>query len=273
MNWSQRMDHSYWVKQENDKPLFEDILWSRPESKANAGKLAVIGGHSHGFGAPGIAYTEALKAGVGVCNVLLPDSIKKTVKHVLPDAEYGPSNPSGSFAKKALDNFLEISAWSDCVLLAGDLGRNSETAVLLEQYVQKYSGLLMLSQDAADYFKTFPETLMNRQNTVLVISLAQLQKIFINAPLMVPITYGMSIMQLVEALHIFTEKFPTTVVVKHHETVCIAHGGKVVISQNKDMPWRVKTAGKASVYWLQNPSKPLEAISTSLINVEKNNLS
>jgi NAD(P)H-hydrate repair Nnr-like enzyme with NAD(P)H-hydrate dehydratase domain len=260
------MDHSYWLKQEKNKPLFEDILWSRPESKSNAGKLAVIGGHSHAFGAPGIAYSEALKAGVGVCNVLLPESVKKTVRHVLPDASYGPSNPSGSFAKNALDSFLEISNWADCALLAGDLGRNSETAVLLEQYVQKYSGLLVLSQDAADYFKSFPETLMNRPNTVLVISLAQLQKIFINAPLMTPITYGMSIFQLVEALHIFTEKFPVCIVVKHHETIFISFRRKVVTTNSIDMPWRVKTAGKASVYWLQNPSKPLEAITTSTIN-------
>jgi NAD(P)H-hydrate repair Nnr-like enzyme with NAD(P)H-hydrate dehydratase domain len=258
------MDHSYWLKQKDDKPLFEDILWSRPESKANAGKLAIIGGHSHAFGAPGAAYAEALGAGVGVCNVLLPDSIKKTVSHVLPDASYGPSNPSGSFSKKALDSFLEISSWSDCVLLAGDLGRNSETAVLLEEYVQKYSGLLVLSQDAADYFKSFPETLMNRPNTVLVISLAQLQKIFINAPLMTPITYGMNTIQLVEALHMFTEKFPTTIVVKHHDIIFVANSGKVSSTNNTDMPWRVKTAGKASVYWLQNPSKPLESIVSSL---------
>lgn len=260
------MDHSYWLKQTASEPLFEDILWSRPESKANSGKLAIIGGHSHGFGAPGAAYSVALDSGVGVCNVLLPESIKKTVRHVLPDAEYGPANPSGSFSRKALDSFIEISNWSHCVLLAGDLGRNSETAVLLEEYVQKYTGLLVITQDAADYFKSFPETLMNRQNTVMAISLAQLQKIFINAPLMTPITYGMSIMQLVEALNIFTNKFPVTIVVKHQETICVAHNGKVVTTQNTDMPWRVKTAAKAAVFWLQNPSKPLEAISTSFVS-------
>lgn len=261
------MATTYWRRQ-GTEPLFPDILWSRPESKSTSGKLAIIGGHSHGFGAPGAAYIEAMEADVGVCKVLLPDAIKKTVKMMLPDASFGPSNPSGSFSKQALTDFLEISGWADAVLLAGDMGRNSETAILLENYVQNYSGLLMIAQDAADYFKSFPQLLMNRPNTTLVISLAQLQKIFINAPLITPITYGMEIPQLAEALHEFTLKFPLTIVVKHHDLIFVAHGGEVVTTLNDDMPWRVRTAGKASVYWLQNPTKPLESIATSLATTD-----
>jgi len=255
---------TYWHKQDPAKPLFPDILWSRPESRASSGKLAIIGGHSHGFGAPGAAYAEALNAGVGICKVLLPESVKKTVRLVLPDASFGPSNPSGSFAKSALTDFLEISNWADGVLLAGDMGRNSETAILLENYVQSYKGPLTIAQDAADYFKAFPRVLMNRPNTTLVISLAQLQKIFINAPLIIPITYGMTLPQLAEALHEFTTKFALTIVVRHHDLIFVAHGGEVVSTSNAEMPWRVRIAGRASVFWLQNPTKPLESISTSL---------
>jgi NAD(P)H-hydrate repair Nnr-like enzyme with NAD(P)H-hydrate dehydratase domain len=258
------MDLTYWRKQDPNEPLFPDIIWSRPESKSNSGKLAIIGGHSHGFGAPGIAYTQALEVNVGVCKVLLPDAIRKTVSHVLPDASYGPSNPSGSFAKSALGSFLEISNWADAVLLSGDLGRNSETAVLLETYVQTYSGKLIISQDAADYFKSFPHLLMNRPDTTLVISLAQLQKIFINAPLITPITYGMTQVHLVQALHDFTLKYPLNIVVKHQDNIFVASGGQITSTPNNEMPWRVKTAAKTSVYWLQNPTKALESITTSL---------
>jgi NAD(P)H-hydrate repair Nnr-like enzyme with NAD(P)H-hydrate dehydratase domain len=259
------VDLTYWRKQDIKKPLFPDIIWSRPESKTNSGKLAIIGGHSHGFGAPGIAYMQALEANVGVCKVLLPDAIRKTVSHVLPDASYGPSNPSGSFSKSALDNFLEISQWSDAVLLSGDFGRNSETAVLLESYVQKYTGPLIITQDAADYFKSFPHLLMNRMNTTLVISLAQLQKIFINAPLITPITYGMTQVHLVQALHDFTKKYSLNIVVKHQENLFVACNGQITSTSNSEMPWRVKTASKASVFWLQNPSKPLDSITTSFV--------
>jgi len=265
MNWIQKMANTYWRKQTTDEPLFPDILWSRPESKAGAGKLAIIGGHSHGFGAPGAAYSEALDAGVGVCNVLLPDAIKKTVKHVLPDAEYGPSNRSGSFAKNALDDMIKIADWSDLTLLSGDFGRNSETAILLENFTEMHSGRLVVAQDAADYFKSFPRPLMQRPDTMLVISLAQLQKIFINAPVITPITYGMTMPQLAEALHEFTEKFPITIVVKHHDNIYIASGGQAVSTPNSDMSWRVRTAAKASVFWLQNPTQPLESAASSLV--------
>jgi hypothetical protein len=145
------------------------------------------------------------------------------------------------------------------------MGRNSETAILLEKYVEKYTGPLMIAQDAADYFKFFPQLLMNRPDTVLVISLAQLQKIFINAPLITPIIYGMTQPHLAEALHQFTTKFPITIVVKHQDLIFVAHSGQVVSTPNSEMPWRVKTAGKAIVYWIQNPSQPLESISTSFV--------
>ncbi len=258
------MENTYWHRQTSEKPLFPDLLWSRPQSKQSAGKLAIIGGNAFAFGAPGVAYNEAIKSGIGICRVLLPDAVKKTVKAILPDADYASSNRSGSFSKPALDNFLESSNWSDGTLLAGDFGRNSETAVLLENFVQKYDGLLTITQDATDYFKAFPKVLLSRENTLIVVSLAQLQKIFINIPLITPITFGMSIQQLVEALHSLTEEYPVCISVKHHDVVYVAFDGRVITTPNEDMPWRVKTATRASVFWLQNPSKILEAATTSL---------
>ena len=148
------MEHTYWLKQ-GAEPLFPDILWSRPESKMGAGKLAIIGGNSHGFSAPGIAYGAAQQAGAGVTRVLLPDAVKKVVKGLLPDADFAPSTPSGSFSKQSLSELLQLANWSDCVLLAGDIGRNSETSIVLEDFVHKYTELLVVAQDAVDYFR-FP---------------------------------------------------------------------------------------------------------------------
>ncbi len=255
---------NFWQKQHTE-PLFPDILWSRPESKAGAGKLAVIGGHGHGFGAPGIAWQTALTSGAGVVRVMLPDAVKKTVKYVLPDADFAPSNPSGSFAKKALSELLELANWSDCTILAGDLGRNSETAMVLEDFVQKYSGLLTITHDAADYFKSTPRLLLDRKDTLVVISLAQLQKMFINYPVITPITYSMTELQLAEALNQLTLKVDACVVVKHNDTIFISRKGKVISAHFEDMPWRIKTASKATVFWMQNPNKPLEAVTSSLL--------
>lgn len=259
------MTDNFWKKQKLDEPLFPDILWSRPESRSGAGKMAVIGGHGHGFGAPGIAWQTSLSSGAGVVRVILPDAVKKTVKHVLPDADFAPSNPSGSFSKKALSDLLDIANWSDCTILAGDLGRNSETAVVLEDFTQKYSGLLTVTHDAADYFNSTPKLILDRENTLVVISLAQLQKMFINYPIITPITYSMTELQLAEALRDLTTKVKACVVVKHNDTIFIAFEGQVVSSEFSEMPWRIKTASKASVFWMQNPNKILEATSSSII--------
>ncbi|MBI1856731.1 hypothetical protein HY003_03405 [Candidatus Saccharibacteria bacterium] len=131
------MDLTYWHKQTMDAPLFPDLQWSRPEHKKHAGKLLIIGGNLHGFAAPAEAYIEANRAGVGLTRVLLPDAVKKIAGNILETVDYAPSTPSGSFSRQALADFIEQSAWADSVLLVGDFGRNSETAILLEKFMSK----------------------------------------------------------------------------------------------------------------------------------------
>lgn len=263
------MSADYWQKQ-GDEPLFPDILWSRPENKGGAGKLAIIGGNAHAFSAPGIAYDVALQAGAGVVQVLLPDAIRKTVKHILPDAGYAASNPSGSFANKALDELTRISSWSDMVLVAGDLGRNSETATLLEKFVDVYTGSVVITQDAADYFKETPSLVVDRPDTMLVVTLSQLQRIFIATPSIIPITYTMSVSALAEALHEYTLEHQATIVVLHDELVYIAHNGQIITSKVASNPpdesWRVKTAARAAVFWMHSPTMPMQAAVSSLSN-------
>src|SRR5258708_25670424 len=97
---------SYWHKQSSDKPLFPNLIWSRPEQTNQAGKLLIVGGNQHGFSAPAEAYQEAESAGIGTCRVLLPDKLQKTVGRILENGEYAPSTPSGSFSKSALSTLL-----------------------------------------------------------------------------------------------------------------------------------------------------------------------
>jgi ADP-dependent NAD(P)H-hydrate dehydratase / NAD(P)H-hydrate epimerase len=256
----------YWLKQTAEQALFPDLLWSRPENKARAGKLLVVGGNVHGFAAAGTAYSEALKAGVGTVRVLLPDRLQKTVSKLFPEAEFAPSTPSGSFGRRALAELLELSAWADAVLLAGDFGRNSETAILLESFVQKYSGQLTLTKDAADYFTTAPQTVINRLETLLVISFAQLQKIGVKSRFPKAFTFDMGLVPLVENLHEFTQQYSAAIVVKHHENILVGVNGQVSSTKlEKDLEtWRVATAAHAATWWLQNPGKPFEALTISL---------
>ncbi len=261
------MDRTYWHKQTPDQPLFPDLLWSRPENKRQAGKLLIIGGNAHGFSAPAEAFAAAEKSGIGTARVLLPSSLQKTVGRILEAGEYAPSTPSGSFSQRALAEFLEMAQWADATLLAGDFGRNSETAILLEQFLAKHSGQLALTQDAADYFTKAPTTLLARSDTLLTLSFAQLQKLAVSARFASPFTFDMDFLQLIEGLHQFTAEHQIALIMKHLQTIYVAVKGQVSTTQlNEDIDiWRVDTAARAAVWWLQNYAKPFEAISTGII--------
>ncbi len=259
--------HPYWLRQEQGKPLFPELEWSRPENRQMAGKLLIVGGNLHGFAAPAEAYDKAVKSGIGTARVLLPNAIQRVVGKILENGEFAPSTPSGGFSQKALGELLSYGSWADGVLFAGDMGRNSETAILLEKFLQKSPAPAILAKDAADYAITAPQNVLQRDSTLLAISLSQLQRLGIAAKYPKAVTFGMGLLHLAEWLHDFTTLYRPFLIVKHTDQMLVAANGKVSSTKlEKDLPiWRVQTAACASVWWLQNPGKPFEAITTSII--------
>ncbi len=256
----------YWVKQ-TDKPLFPDLLWARPETKHTAGKLLTVGGHAQSFAAPAEAFAAAGKAGIGTTRVLLPDSLERTVSKLFPAAEFAPSNPSGGFAMTTLAEILAAAQWANGVLLAGDLGRNSETTAMFENFATKYTGQLTITKDAADFFCTHPTGLVARPNTLLVISTAQLQHLGTGLHVAHAFTSDMGIVQAVDWLHLFTTEHPTVhIITRHLNQYLVAVQGQVSTTMAPtDKPiWRVQTAAAAATWWLQTPTKSFEALTTSV---------
>ena len=260
------MASTQWSRQTSDNPLFPDLIWSRPENKRHAGKLLIIGGNLHGFSAPASAYNEAEKAGVGTARIVLPDAIQKTVGSFIPEAEFTPSTPSGSFAQKSLVDWLQNAAWADGVLLAGDLGRNSETAIVIEAFLNKYVGQVTLTKDAIEYIVSNPSSVMSRPDTTLVLSFSQLQKLATQAKFTSAFTFDMDLIRLVDMLHAFTTGYSINIVTKHLDNLIVAVNGQVSttkLAKDTDL-WRVTTAAHASVWWLQHPTQPFEALTTAL---------
>ena len=261
------MGPSYWQQQTSTKALFPDIEWSKPEQRAFAGKLAIVGGNKLGFAGVAEAYAVARSAGVGELRVLLPNVLKKTIPSSMTDVLFAPTNISGSLSKDAAPEVANISNWADGVLLIGDAGRSSETAILYEKFIQDYQGRLTLTRDAIDLVKNANQLLVDRPDTLLVASFAQVQKLFQSVYYPKVLTFSMQLTNFVDALHKFTITYPVTIAVLHKETFVVAHDGKVVTTP-WDTPmniWRGITAAKAATYWLWNPSKPLEAVATSIV--------
>lgn len=260
------MDHSYWQRQEPGKPLFPDVEWSKPERRDQAGNLLVVGGNKLGFVAAADAYQTALSTGAGSVKVLLPDCLKKSVPSTLLDVVFAACTPSGGLSKDALPELRATSGWANGVLLIGDAGRNAETALAYEEFISTYHGQLTVSRDAVDLVKNNPGLLVERADTLIVASFAQVQKLFQGVYYPKILTFNMQLLQLVEALHKFTTTYPSTILTLHKDTIVIAHDGKVItqVWQEPMAIWRGSVAAKAACYGLWSPRKPLEAVTASL---------
>lgn len=262
------MDVPYWRQQTAEKPLFPDIEWNKPEQRTMRGRLGIIGGNKLGFAGVAEAYTTALDSGAGEVRVLLPDCLRNTIPKTMTDVVFGACNPSGSLSRDALPEIGALTAWVTGILLAGDAGRNSETAITYSDLIREYAGPLIITRDAVDLVKNDAEALVNRPNTVLIVSFAQLQKLFQAVYYPKMLTFSMQLLQLVEAVHKFTITYPVTLVVLHRETLITAHDGQVVTTKwgNPMAIWRGQTAARAASYLLWTPGQPLEAISASLVS-------
>lgn len=260
--------HPYWQQQAADKPLFPDIEWQKPEQRNMRGRLGVVGGNKLGFAGIAESYSTALSAGAGGVRVLLPDCLRKSIPPTMTDVVFGASNPSGSLARDALDDVRALGSWASLILLAGDAGRSSETALVYSDFIRTYDGPLVITRDAVDLVRNDADALANRPETTLIVSFAQLQKLFQALYYPKMLTFSMQLMQLVEAVHAFTITYPITIAVLHRETLIVAHDGQVTTTK-WDSPmaiWRGQTAARAASYLLWTPSQPLQAITTSLVS-------
>lgn len=262
------MDQSYWRRQTSEKPLFPDIEWGKPERRDQSGRLGIIGGNKLGFAGVAESYAVALGSGAGVVRVLLPDALRKIIPATMTDVVFSDSTTSGGLSKDSLADMQALSAWSTMLLLVGDAGRNSETAIAYEKLLAGHNGPLTLTRDAIDLIKNGSASIAERPNTLLVLSFAQLQKLFQSVYYPKVLVFSMQLMQLVEAVHKFTITYPVTLAVLHREQLVVAHGGDVTSTawDNPTAIWRGTTATRASVYWMWNQSSPLQAVTASLVS-------
>ena len=263
--------NDYWQKQQLGKPLYDDVLWSKPERRDQAGRLTIVGGNSRGFWSVAAAYQVARRTGVGEIRVIMPDSLKaKLPAQVclqMDDLLLVPSNPSGGMALAA-EKCLDVAAgWSGQMLFIGDSGANSETAQLLQKFIADEACLditVTVARDAVDLVIYDAELVLNRPKCCLVVSLAQFQKLAraVFYPRM--ITFSQGIRQVAETLHKFTITYPATIVLFHDDNLIVAQGGRVVSQAFSEAMrvWNGEVPTRAAA-WQVWQSDPVKAIATS----------
>ena len=203
------MNIPYWQQQTPAKPLYPDIAWNKPQQRAQAGKLGIIGGNRLSFRAIEHSYTTALTTGVGQARVVLPDALRGTIPASVTDTIFAASNSSGSLGNEAWPELQALTGWADALLLIGDAGRNSQTAIVYEKLVSHTTTPLIISRDAVDLLMPSAPQLASQSNILIIASFSQVQK-FLRA-LYYPkiLTFRMPLLQLVETLYKFTHHLST----------------------------------------------------------------
>lgn len=253
------------VRQQPEKPLFPKLLWSRPENRQAAGKLLIIGGTQQSFATPSTVFRIATKKGIGTSRIILPDSIPKPVQAGLPGVVFTPANQSGAFALASLTELLQEAQWADGVILCDDIGRNSETLTMLESFFIKYVGILNVPVKVlTELPPSTTKNLLARKHTLIQGEFADWQKLFKHTEQPTALTSDMGVLPLAENLHTFLDTYGAY-------GICM-YEGEIVIHANNHTSITARTssyieaATGAVVWWVQNPSKPFESITTSLVD-------
>jgi hypothetical protein len=264
------MENTTWLRQVK-QPLYKDLLWSRPENKKFAGKLLVVGGNTQSFNATSVSSQAAIEAGIGMVRVLLPNTLEKLLAGQAGgnamQMSFAASNVSGGFSKLALSELIENSNWADGVLLAGDFGHNSETGILLEQFVTKYTGLLTIADDGLDYFMQSKDLITDREKLCISVNFSQLQKFSQHHKPGLALKSTMSLYELTQALSSWTAESKLSFAIAHESQIIVASTGRVSTT-----PAAVDTqqlAGYAATWSLQHVNKTFEALTCEAWDISK----
>lgn len=249
-----------WQTQSKDQPLFPDMLWSRPQNKRQAGKLLIIGGHGQQFARVAQAYQTSQEAGAGTVKIILPDSLRKVAESI-PNVQFAPSNPIGSFAKNALAELLDGSQWADAVLLAGDLGKNSETTAMLDSFLIKSDKLTVISNDSLQSIGLSLKEIADTGETDLVLDFKNLQRLGSSLKLEKPFISTMVNNVLAERLSELSKMVRSNMVIQREGQCWVASQGKVTNTKYSSDIGRL--AAYCAVWHMQNTGKPLEAMTTA----------
>jgi NAD(P)H-hydrate repair Nnr-like enzyme with NAD(P)H-hydrate dehydratase domain len=252
----------YWHKQ-TEKPLFPELEWNKPERRDQAGRLLIVGGYLHNLNAPAKAYEYTKKEGIGDIKVVLPTKTKPLLANSLPNAVFLPSTASGELARDGFEELLDYANWADTLLLPGDIGKNSQTTLLISDLMQNSKQPTILTRDTIESLQNSPELIADREHTTLILSFAQLQKFTQNLKTTSALTFTMDLIKLVEFLHTFTQEHACAILTLHQHKLIAASEGKISttpIRESVEVSWRTRAASIAACYHTWNPTKPFESL-------------
>lgn len=108
------------------------------DHKYTAGKLFILAGSTGMTGAASLAASAALRTGVGLINVGIPESLNNILEVKLTEALTVPlpETKTGCVSKTALAQIKERIEWADAVVIGPGSGREVETLEVLKESIR-----------------------------------------------------------------------------------------------------------------------------------------
>ena len=199
-----------------------DRLPARPREahKGDFGKLLVIAGSRGMSGAARLCVMAALRTGVGLVKVAVPESIRAEVAAYSPEImTIGlPETEAGTISNDALEIFKEYLPWANVVALGPGLGPNEETAKFLKEVLRMCRATpTVIDADALNLIAEYKLHKSIPKDAVLTPHPGELGRLIANG-------YE-DFQERARAAREFAEKHHLTVLLKGSPTICFDQSG------------------------------------------------
>ena len=215
--------NDFWLKQSGDKPLFEDILWMKPENPHQRPKVLIVGGSSHGFMTTTQLYSAIKSKSAYQTKVALPKSIDKMLGNSFEDAVFVSSTKSGEIASEAKNDLSQMIDWAQVVVISDDIGNNSQTELLLQELLLKTDTPVFVLGHSIDLIAKSGQDLANKDNLVLVGVLSQISHFAAHTGTALQNSDGL--LQLVDKLNKQSDQ--------RSYSIATYHEGNIIVSSDK----------------------------------------
>lgn len=241
---------------------YQDILWSRPTRRT--GRILLVGGHRDGFAELQKAFVGFDVAGAAECHLALPDKLHKLVGN-LEGISLVPSNPSGSIARDALSELVQLADESDAVCLGPDLSNNSETTLAMQRLIAETRASVIIPPQSTEQLKSELTAWGKRSNLLVWLDQKQLlalaAKLAVNVDL--PLAITPDVIKLVTQK--VSEQYSPTIIVAAKDTISYATSGEVgQIPITLDTSDYGALTGLTGLFWIQNASSKFQALQAAL---------
>ncbi len=248
------------IQKQTTKPLYQDILWSRPVRRT--GRVLLVGGHKDGFANLQKLYTQFEAAQVADCRLALPDKLSKFVSS-LEGISLVSSTPSGSISRDALAELVYLANESDLVSLGPDLSNNSETTLTMQRLIAETRASVLIPPQSIDQLMAEASQWQTKQNLLLCINHKQLYKLASKLATNATIPLQPTADQIAEIAQTVSIDFSPNLIIGFDKWIIVAAHGQVSLTKATAID-----IGLMATFWLQNTAKKYEALTTAAFLID-----